>query len=518
MPHLWAGFGFPCNIGPRDTQVSDTPASLGTAPDGSHIADLGQILPAGHGLVTAKSSRYRRIWLDTFDHRLAASGFTLYQQGAGRSARTFLVGPEGGVMAVFEGTLAKKMAGDLPKEMAKVIGKLLGLRALLEVGRAAVTVTSAAVVDELDKTICRLWIESAEGAGSRVSIVPLTGYQTEADLVCSAVAAAGLSWSQRPMWLDLPEGSRHGDPPLRPTLVPEERAGTAVARLLAHLFAQIELNAPGAIARHDTEFLHDLRVAVRRGRSALKLLSPLLPPDEIEPLAAELKWLGDVTTVARDLDVQLLQLPLVRSSLPSHWGNQLDPLADLLAHKRRQSHKKLAQHLSSERFWGLVGWDLGPLQAAEPDCGSLEDLAAGIIASAHRRVLRRGGQIGDDSPPESLHSLRKRCKELRYAIEFFSDLFDPAAVATAIKELKVLQDNLGEHQDAEVHAAMLAKLGEELYASDAGPGAILATGMAIAAMAERQAVARSGFHEYFVRFSRPAARAAFASLTGRPVR
>ena len=42
-------------------------------------------------------------------------------------------------------------------------------------------------------------------------------------------------------------------------------------------------------------------------------------------------------------------------------------------------------------------------------------------------MLRDGGAITPASPPESLHELRKRCKELRYLLEFFGSLYDPAS-------------------------------------------------------------------------------------------
>ena len=76
--------------------------------------------------------------------------------------------------------------------------------------------------------------------------------------------------------------------------------------------------------------------------------------------------------------------------------------------------------------------------------------AAGIIRRAHRRVMPRGGAITDASPGENLHDLRKRCKELRYALEFFASLHDPGAQRQAVRELKELQDVLGTFQDCQV--------------------------------------------------------------------
>ena len=56
-------------------------------------------------------------------------------------------------------------------------------------------------------------------------------------------------------------------------------APVAVARLLLRLLDTMELNVDGVLRDIDTEFLHDLRVAVRRTRSAIKLLGEVLPAD-----------------------------------------------------------------------------------------------------------------------------------------------------------------------------------------------------------------------------------------------
>ena len=91
-------------------------------------------------------------------------------------------------------------------------------------------------------------------------------------------------------------------------LRPETFAAVAIAEMLTGFAAAIEENVPGTVASIDTEFLHDLRVAVRRTRSILKLVGDVLPDGLAERFAPEFKWLGDLTTPVRDLDVYLLEL------------------------------------------------------------------------------------------------------------------------------------------------------------------------------------------------------------------
>ena len=72
------------------------------------------------------------------------------------------------------------------------------------------------------------------------------------------------------------------------------------------------------------------------------------------------------------------------------------------------------------------------------------------IRRAHRRVLRQGRAITVGSPPERLARPAERCKELRYLLESFASLHDPVTHRRAVKDLKGLQDCLGEFQDGQV--------------------------------------------------------------------
>ena len=184
---------------------------------------------------------------------------------------------------------------------------------------------------------------------------------------------------------------------------------------------------PGTIRDIDTEFLHDLRVAVRRTRSVLKLVGDVLPA-VAQKFRPEFKWLGDLTTPTRDLDVYLLGYPDMAASLVAATPEELDPFHAHLIRSRAAERRRLVRGLRSARFTRLTReWRLrwpqaatqGPAAGRGPDAA---DLAAASIRRAHRRVLRQGRAITSGSPPERLHDLRKRCKELRYLLESFASL------------------------------------------------------------------------------------------------
>ena len=86
------------------------------------------------------------------------------------------------------------------------------------------------------------------------------------------------------------------------------------------------------------------------------------------------------------------------------------------------------------------------------------------IARAHGVLIDNGRLIGPDTPAEHFHDLRKDAKKLRYLLECFGGMLPDKPRKQYVKRLKALQDNLGEHQDAEVHVALLRDIAGELDA------------------------------------------------------
>ena len=100
-------------------------------------------------------------------------------------------------------------------------------------------------------------------------------------------------------------------------------AAAALATVLTALLDTLEANVNGTVRDIDTEFLHDLRIAVRRTRSALKLAGDVLPGGLAGRFRPEFKWLGDLTTPTRDLDVYLLGYPSMAAGLVAATAGEL---------------------------------------------------------------------------------------------------------------------------------------------------------------------------------------------------
>jgi CHAD domain-containing protein len=292
-------------------------------------------------------------------------------------------------------------------------------------------------------------------------------------------------------------------------------AGRAVQAVLLRLLDTLGANVTGAVRDIDTEFLHDLRVAVRRTRSALKLCGAALPAGLAGAYRGEFKWLGDVTTPVRDLDVYLLSYDGMAAGLRAATPGELAPFHQHLAGRRELAHADLARALRSRRFTTLqAGWRAeltGKRAGARAPAGPM---AAKWLRLAHRRVLAAGQAITADSPPESLHDLRKRGKELRYLLEFFASLHDPAIHRQAVHDLKGLQDCLGEYQDCQVQQHEIRLFAAQMMADPDVPAtALLAMGELAGRIAGREQTAREEFAGRFGDFAAPAGRQRFAALT-----
>ena len=500
---------------------------------------------------TTRSVTLRRLWLDTFDWRLYRSGLTLEQVSRGRAADLVLTGRDGTVIAAdhvvrqhgggrdgrngrdgrgsrarpaWPGLLDALPLGPLRDHL----GPVVGVRALLPVARAVSVMHEMRALNADHKTVARVTVDrmsvthpAAGAVPPWIAVTALRGYQAQAlrlaDLLAEAPGVTDGSQSRLEAALAA-AGRRPGDysSKIDVRLSPRMPAAAAMAAVLTALFDTLMANVDGTVRDLDTEFLHDLRVAVRRTRSALKLTGDVLPGGVARRFAPEFKWLGDLTTPTRDLDVYLLGYPGMADALIAATADELQPFRDHLGRSRAVAHRVLARGLRSARFSRLGReWRLAVAAAAG---GSPRPTAARLadnrISRAHRRVIRDGTAITVTSPPERLHELRKRCKELRYLLEFFGSLYGPAEHWRAIRELKALQDCLGEFQDAQVQHEEIRAFAEQMMAQRAAPAAaLLAMGEIAAGLATRQQRARGDFAGRFRDFASRAAQSRIRELT-----
>jgi CHAD domain-containing protein len=290
----------------------------------------------------------------------------------------------------------------------------------------------------------------------------------------------------------------------------DQRADAGAAAVLRRLLGVVVENLPGALEGADPEYLHQLRIAVRRSRTVQRQLRGVFPALELPGFRAEFRWLQRVTGDVRDLDVYVEELDELAAMLPPDIRRDLDPLRPVLAHDRLAARAAMAGALRSVRAEALLmDWEqllesLVELSLEDRPTASqpLGVIVGRRIRKVYGRIVRMGEAIGDDSPAADFHELRKKGKELRYLLELFADnLFDADVVASAIASLKSVQDVLGRHQDREVQVAMLRSLAREVATLPGGPAACMAMGVLVDRLTVDEAAARREFGERFVELS-----------------
>ena len=462
-----------------------------------------------------------RLVLDSFDGRLRAAGLRAERPPGRRRGALTLHEPGAPPRRVAAGAAKRYLVGELADgPVRRRLAEVLEMRALVPVVRLRSSVLPLAVLNGDAKTVVRLAIERAEAVdGSRhvplaprLAVEPVLGYDDDFARTLRALRdRLGLEPAERPVFDEavVAVGGRLGGVPSKPklALAPGTRADAAAAEVLTQLAAIAGANVPGTIADIDTEFLHDLRVAVRRARAVLRELDDVHEPDRRAHVRAELKWIQAATGPVRDLDVQLLGWEALIAPLAGERAAELEPLRGLLGRRRAREFTRLRRSLRSARFAAaLAGWralaTTAPAATEGPDAAvAIDALAADRIRRVYRRMVRDGSEIGDESPPEALHDLRKRGKELRYLLEMFGGLFDPDVVKPMVKTLKQLQDVLGDFQDTAVQSELLRDMRDELAAEPEGPAALIALGAVLDALAAAQADARAHFGDRFATFA-----------------
>ncbi|MBK1644666.1 hypothetical protein CKO25_08380 [Thiocapsa imhoffii] len=289
---------------------------------------------------------------------------------------------------------------------------------------------------------------------------------------------------------------------------PKQRADEALKGVFRHLLGILQANVEGTRAHWDIEFLHDLRVATRRTRSALTQVKGVFSASVVEDFRVRFAWLQQVTGPLRDLDVYLLEFARYRDALPASLRLGMGPFHEFLVLRQAQEQEYLAAVLASPAFTELMAdWQAfleAPMgaHAAGPKAGhAIKAIADARIRRMAKRVRQEGLAIRPDSPATELHELRKSCKKLRYLIELFQSLYPRGKLTRLIKLLKTLLDHLGELQDLSVQADHLLDWARQMYrAGEADPETLLAMGALAGQLSERQTAARASFAEVFSQY------------------
>lgn len=266
----------------------------------------------------------------------------------------------------------------------------------------------------------------------------------------------------------------------------------AYSAILRHCLHHLLMNDAAAFDAHLPEGLHQMRVALRRMRSAFSVFGRIMGGDTARYLSAEARWLAGAIGQARDLDVFVSDtLSAVEAGTPG--DEELARLREAAGRMRDKAWDEARQAARSARMTRFVlrlalyiaecGWRSESGAERQEDGKGFEAPAASFASRALDRRLRKVVKLGrqiEHLKVAERHELRKRLKKLRYTLGFFSSLYRRSDVRRYQQHLSQLQDVFGSLNDAAAAQELLTALVE------ADPG-LAAPAARVIAFQERRA-------------------------------
>jgi CHAD domain-containing protein len=257
-------------------------------------------------------------------------------------------------------------------------------------------------------------------------------------------------------------------PPAPPRPVAGEDASAGVV-VLAYLWKQADaIRATDPRVRQNApDSVHAMRVACRRMRSTLQSFRLVLDRERTDALVDELRWLAGRLAGSRDLQVQEQRIGAAVSALPAEFA--MGPIAAqttrFFARRRADASHTADEAMDSDRYLALL--DAIDALLADPPRTPAADTPAGVllptvvakaVKRAGRSLRNADAQAAGPERDEHLHEMRKAAKRLRYAAEAIRPVQGRAA-KRLVRQVKAVQELLGEHQDSVVARGLLRELG-----------------------------------------------------------
>jgi triphosphatase len=438
--------------------------------------------PRLHDAAASEPVLLTTTYYDTADRDLRKAGVTLRVRAqGGRHVQTVKAG-DGGVGLFDRAEWESAIAGDAPDprawagtaaaEILREAGR--GLEPLFRTvvmrrtiplahggSRISVTLDEGRVESEAgDAPLCGLELELQEGdPGDLFGLAQILAESVPLRLGVQAKSSVGFA---------LIDGNGPTVVKAEPVDLPAEaRAGDVFRRVARACLRHMRLNETAFLdGGRPPEALHQIRVSLRRLRSALSLFAPMLVSD---PRAAafndEIKRVTEPFGHARNLDVFLGQtLPGLAKDRPEDPA--LDALRARAEAEREQAYDAVLAILESPQWRSLIiefaGWIEAGAWAGEAAAAEEGRAFAARVLDAARRRLKKRGRGLKRLDPHTRHRARIAAKKLRYGAEFFAGLYTRKKARRRQEKfgaaLSDLQDHLGVLNDLETARSMTAGL------------------------------------------------------------
>ncbi|MBP2314067.1 CYTH and CHAD domain-containing protein [Azospirillum soli] len=250
-------------------------------------------------------------------------------------------------------------------------------------------------------------------------------------------------------------------------LSPVTTAAEAYRHIVRHCLRQLLANEACALADGDVEGLHQMRVALRRLRTAFRLFRPVTGKPDLCRAGDGLRWLTGQLGPAREWDV-LLSGVIEPFAASAKAPAGLPALAAAVREARRAPTHMAMEAILSPRCTGLLlalgawveegRWHTGaePALRAQLD-RPVAELAGGWLATQHAKAMKAGKEL-DNADTKALDTLRRRLRKLRYAAEFFRGLYAPEATHPFIAALEAVLGELDADHDTAIARNLLRTL------------------------------------------------------------
>ncbi|KXS44308.1 MAG: CHAD domain containing protein [Methanolobus sp. T82-4] len=243
----------------------------------------------------------------------------------------------------------------------------------------------------------------------------------------------------------------------------------ASRKLLMYHFGKMVEHERGTKVGKDTEELHDMRVAAMRMRSAIEVLEDYLDMKEMSDHYKNIKSTRKVLGKVRDLDVFLEKIDEFLEDHPPERRAEMDPLTDSILIERAKNRGKMLVYLDDSKFNKFKNnftdhllhkksWKMKSFKKGEPVPTRVKDVLPVLLYEQFATVRAYDVLVSPETEHtpsfDQYHELRIDVKILRYTLEFFREVLDSES-KSVIKDLKALQDNLGDMHDAVVALELL---------------------------------------------------------------
>jgi triphosphatase len=231
-------------------------------------------------------------------------------------------------------------------------------------------------------------------------------------------------------------------------VAPDDSWSDAARKLLRrHLVRMLERE--GATRATDTLALKQMRVATRRMRATWRVFDGAFSGGHARHFDEGLRSVAGMLGTVRDLDVLLASV---------EGRDDLAPLGASWRSRRDAAFAELLSHLESRAYARFVDDFLegtgAPAHWARGRNGRdrVADLAPARLDGARDRMIAAAQAAQGSNEAAAWHALRITAKRMRYSLEAFREVLNAESATEFIEWLRVVQDTLGEMNDASVAA------------------------------------------------------------------